>query len=145
MIAQAKPPGLLSGRLANFRLIPRLETYPKVVAFAQTAPGKVAILAAFALGQRYFLPAFSSTLPLTLIFSLITFMPEYRRFILAIAPIIFLVLETYRDPALLGLNLAVIDSVAAAEDEAMKSGVMAKLANGYEFSGRYSAVKTRLD
>jgi hypothetical protein len=108
MIAQAKPPGLLSGRLANFRLIPRLETYPKVVAFAQTAPGKVAILAAFALGQRYFLPAFSSTLPLTLIFSLITFMPEYRRFILAIAPIIFLVLETYRDPALLGLNLAVI-------------------------------------
>ena len=108
MIAQVKPAGLLSGRLANFRLIPRLETYPKVVAFAQTAPGKVAILAAFALGQCYFLSDLFSALPLTLIFSLITFMPEYRRFILAIAPIIFLVLETYRDPALLGLNLAVI-------------------------------------
>jgi hypothetical protein len=37
-----------------------------------------------------------------------TFMPEYRRFILAISPIIFLVTQTIYDPLLLGLTLAVI-------------------------------------
>jgi hypothetical protein len=108
MAAQMKSPGSMSNRLAEFRLIPRLETFPRVVSFAQTTPGKVTILAAFALGLRYFLPDFASTLPLTFILALMTFMPEYRRFILAVAPIIFLVLQTFRDPLLLGSSLAVI-------------------------------------
>ncbi|MGA3371067.1 MAG: hypothetical protein ABSC48_04830 [Terracidiphilus sp.] len=107
MAAQMKSAGSMRS-LAEFRLIPRLETYPRAVSFAQTAPGKVALLAAFALGSRYFLPDFFSTLPLTFILALITFMPEYRRFILAIAPIVFLVLKTFQDPLLLGASLAVI-------------------------------------
>jgi len=108
MAAQMKSPGSMRSRLAEFRLIPRLETFPRVVSFAQTEPGKVTLLAAFALGSRYFLPDFSSTLPLTFILALITFMPEYRRFILAVAPIVFLVLKSFQEPVLLGASLAVI-------------------------------------
>lgn len=108
MASRAPSPGSFSDRLAKFRLIPRLETYPRVVAFAQTAPGKVIMLAAFALGLRYFFHDLSSTLPLTFIFALITFMPEYRRFILAVTPILFVVRQNLQKPLLMGLNLAVI-------------------------------------
>src|SRR5262249_40262730 len=39
--------------LANFRLIPRVETYPAVVAFAKTDAGKVGMLVLFGLGLAY--------------------------------------------------------------------------------------------
>ena len=35
---------------ASFRLIPALNTYPKVVALAQTIPGKVVVLGVYAFG-----------------------------------------------------------------------------------------------
>ncbi len=108
MAAPMKSPGSMRSRLAEFRLIPRLETYPRVVSFAQTAPGKVILLAAFALGMRYFLPNLFSALSLTLMLGLMTFMPENRRIVLAVAPICFLVLPTFQSPLLLGLSLAVI-------------------------------------
>ncbi|MGB7136169.1 MAG: hypothetical protein WBD46_12815, partial [Acidobacteriaceae bacterium] len=42
---------------ADFRLIPRIETWPAVVSFAQTAPGKIVLLALFGLGMRFFIPS----------------------------------------------------------------------------------------
>ena len=95
-------------RLAGFRLIPRLETYPSVVSLAQTAPGKLVVLALFCLGMRFFLADFGAALELAVLVALITFMPEYRRFILAATPIVFVIGQSYREPLLLGLNLSVI-------------------------------------
>ncbi len=91
--------------LSEFRLIPRIETFPKVVAFAQTTLGKITMLAAFGLGLRFFSPylVFAQFIFL----ALITFMPARRRFILAIFPIL-VVLQSSHEPLLVGLNLAVI-------------------------------------
>ena len=47
-------------------------------------------------------------LSLTFLLALMTFMPEYRRFILAFTPVAFVVLRTFHDPMLLSLNLGVI-------------------------------------
>jgi hypothetical protein len=41
----------MAATLAQFRLIPRLETWPRCVSFAQTALGRIIALAAF--GQGY--------------------------------------------------------------------------------------------
>jgi len=97
-------------RLAEFRLIPRLETYPAVVSFVQTPLGKIVLLAAFGLGMRAFIPDLWSVLMLMVPLALTTFLPEYRRFVLAISPIAFAVVQTDSDPLLLGLTLAVIAS-----------------------------------
>jgi hypothetical protein len=93
--------------ISDFRLIPRIETFPRVVSFAQTTLGRITILAAFGLGLRYFSPNLLSAMPFTLLLALMTFMPERRRFILAIVTILA-VLPTYREPLLLGLNLTVV-------------------------------------
>lgn len=93
---------------AQFRLIPRLETYPSVVSFAQTTPGRITLLAAFGLGLRFFFPDVSSVLSLTFPLAIMTFLPEYRRFILAIAPLALVVLQNAHEPLLLGLTLGVI-------------------------------------
>jgi hypothetical protein len=95
-------------RLAEFRLIPRIEGFPAVVSFAQTPFGKVVLLALFGLGLHYFFPDLPSVLALMLPLALITFMPEYRRFLLAISPIGIVVMQTVNDPLQLGLTLAVI-------------------------------------
>lgn len=93
---------------SSFRLIPRIETYPTVVSFTQTAAGKTAILALFSLGLYFFQHDLPEVLSLTIPLLLMAFMPEYRRFILAVGPIIFLVLRTTHDPLLLGSTLTVI-------------------------------------
>jgi hypothetical protein len=98
----------MAATLAQFRLIPRLETWPRCVSFAQTAPGRLTLLAAFALGLRFFLPDMPSVLSLTFLLAIMTFLPEYRRFILAIAPIALVVIQTIHDPLVLGLTLGVI-------------------------------------
>ena len=43
-----------SQNLSRFRLIPRIETCLQVVAYAQTIPGKLVLLALFGLGLRFF-------------------------------------------------------------------------------------------
>jgi hypothetical protein len=98
----------MSNRLSEFRLIPRIETFPKVVSFAQTAPGKIAMLAAFGLGQCYFLPGSFATLLLLPFFALTTFIPQHRRTLLAIGPFALVLLQNLRNPLLLTLNLVVI-------------------------------------
>ena len=95
-------------RLAEFRLIPRIESFPRAVSFAQTPIGKVVLLAAFGFGMRYFLPDLPSVLTLMLPIALITFMPEYRRFVLAISLIGIVVMQTVSDLLLLGLTLTAI-------------------------------------
>jgi hypothetical protein len=107
-VTKPSAPRRAADNLAEFRLIPRIETFPAVVSFAQTAPGRVTLLAMFGLGLRYFLQNWISTLLMLSFLALITFMPEYRRFILAITPITNINVQTYRDPLLLGLTLGVV-------------------------------------
>lgn len=95
-------------RLAEFRLIPRIETYPLVVSFVQTPLGKIALLVVFGLGMRVFIPDLWSELTLMSPLALITFLPEYRRFVLAITPIAIVVVQTASDPLQLSLTLSVI-------------------------------------
>lgn len=95
-------------RLAEFRLIPRIETYPAVVSFAQTPLGKIVLLAAFGSGMRFFLPDLPSVPTLMVPLALIAFLPEYRRFVLAISPIAIVVVQTAGDLLQLGLTLTVI-------------------------------------
>src|SRR6202041_1603215 len=92
----------------DFRLIPRIETYPKVVSFSQTSIGKSVILALFGLGLRLFIPISISVLVFASIFGLTTFLPEYRRFILAVCPITLVLLQTMHNPLLFGSILTVI-------------------------------------
>jgi hypothetical protein len=93
---------------SGFRLIPRIETYPKVVSFSQTSIGKSVILALFGLGIRFFIPASISVIVFASIFGLTTFLPEYRRFILAVCPITLVLLQTMHNPLLFGSILTVI-------------------------------------
>jgi hypothetical protein len=48
--------------LTAFRLIPRIETFPAAVSFAQTALGRIALLVVFGLGLRFFSQDSVSTL-----------------------------------------------------------------------------------
>ena len=103
-----KSRGSLRNQLAEFRLIPRIETDPWTVSFAQTALGKAALLAAFGCGITVFVRDPLAWPALMLGLTLITFMPARRRLILAVTPILLVVLQTFQKPLLLGLNLAVI-------------------------------------
>lgn len=75
-----------AGRLASFRLIPRIDTYPRVVTFAQTPPGKVVLLALFGLGLAYNRAAWWPLLPWLL---LITLLPSRRRILVTAATLFF--------------------------------------------------------
>jgi hypothetical protein len=108
MASKTSSLGSISARLAGFRLIPRLETYPRVVAFAQTAPGKVIMLALFGLGLLLSFFDLRTVLLLIFALALVTFLPSYRRLILAVAPIGLVVMKSFWQPLFLGLNLAVI-------------------------------------
>ncbi len=97
-----------SNRWTEFRIIPRLETFPWAVAFAQTVLGKVILLSLFCLGL--FLTAYHPfpVLAFTLAVALITFMPAYRRHVMTIAPVAIAVRCYFKQPLLLGLNLALM-------------------------------------
>ena len=94
--------------LGGLRLIPRIDTFPRVVLFVQTPLGKIVLLALFGAGLFYFFPDWPSVLTLLLPLALISFLPEYRRFVLALSPIALLVMQTTGDPVLLGSSLFVI-------------------------------------
>jgi hypothetical protein len=72
--------------LASFRLIPRIETYPVVLHYAQTAAGKLLILVLFAVGLRL---AIQDWLPLSLALTVIAFFPTHRRLLLTLATLVF--------------------------------------------------------
>src|SRR6202022_1608313 len=75
-----------AGKLANFRLIPRIDTYPRVIALAQTAAGKIVLLALFGLGLAYSGQAWRT---LTLWLVLTTFLPDRRRMLVTIGTLVF--------------------------------------------------------
>jgi len=72
--------------IASFRLIPRIETYPWVVSFAQTPVGRLILLALvgaglWASGQAW--------VPLTLCLAIVTFVPVKRRLLLTLCTLAF--------------------------------------------------------
>jgi hypothetical protein len=74
------------GRLANFRLIPRIDTYPRVIAFAQTPGGKIVLLVLFGLGLTYSKSAWWPLIPWLL---LITMLPHRRRILVTATTLAF--------------------------------------------------------
>ncbi len=81
-------PWFSATKLANFRLIPRIETYPHVLEFAQTPLGKGALLAVFCQVLRNFVPDILSWVLIVVALILTTFLPGHRRVVLAIGAVI---------------------------------------------------------
>jgi hypothetical protein len=79
-------PSRTANWLANFRIIPRIETYPFVLNFAQKFAGKLLILALFAGGLSFATPQW---IPLSLCLAMITFVPVRRRILVTVATLIF--------------------------------------------------------
>jgi hypothetical protein len=72
-----------------FRVIPRIETYPRLVSFCQTIPGQAVLLGVF--GVIY--GAFNAnSLPLVLCLALLTWMPGRRNQLLCISTLFFALL-----------------------------------------------------
>lgn len=69
-------------RLAPFRLIPPLDTYPRVVALAQKAPGKILLLATFAVGLSF---RTNNWPQVTAFITAMTFLPRFRPVLLTLA------------------------------------------------------------
>jgi hypothetical protein len=90
-------------RLRDFRIIPRLETYPGLVAFAQTTAGRLALVALFTFLSIPLNPG--SWLQIGIVLMLISLLPERRRVLLALAAICWVFLHPPLDLDLL-LELA---------------------------------------
>ncbi|MHB8809572.1 MAG: hypothetical protein ACYC9M_06110 [Desulfobulbaceae bacterium] len=69
-------------KLAAFKLIPPLDTYPKVVDFAQTVPGKILLLAVFSAGISFRIDGWPH---LMAFIAVMTFLPQFRPALLTIA------------------------------------------------------------
>ncbi len=108
MVTQSASNRSKATALADFRLIPRIDTFPALISFAQTTPGRILVLASFCLGMLFFVADLRSVLASTFLLALMTFMPELRHFILALTPIIYVVKQNLQNPGLLVLNLAVV-------------------------------------
>jgi hypothetical protein len=70
----------------GFRLIPRIETYPKVVSFAQTIIGKITLLGIFGIGLLYS-PEHAQLLIVLL--AVTTALPQYRRMVLTFGTLLW--------------------------------------------------------
>src|SRR5947207_4891591 len=66
----------------RFRIIPRFETYPVVLAFAQTLAGKLTIIALFAIGLATFMKEWTIIVCVLIFVSLF---PNLRRWIILAA------------------------------------------------------------
>lgn len=106
-ISQRDSPRPAVKTLVDFRLIPRIETFPRVVLFAQTPLGKILLLAAFGLELRFFASSVFPVLQMVVPLAVVTFMPEYRRFVLALSPLFFLLVQG-GPPLMVGLRLGAV-------------------------------------
>jgi len=88
--ALARPSSEPGSRL---RLIPSIERYSAVVAFAQRPAGKLAIVGAFSLGYGCFLPQPDAWMLVTVSIALITFLPKLRWRLVALATLSAIVLQ----------------------------------------------------
>jgi len=90
LIQNASSPTGRSGSSARrFRIVPRFETYPHVVAFVATPAGKLVVLAVFAAG--YLLHGKDWWLDATFLLGAMTFLPQYRRLLVLIGSLYWLV------------------------------------------------------
>jgi hypothetical protein len=69
-------------RPASFTIIPPIDTYPVIVAFAQTIAGKVALLVVFSFGLSFSTESWPYT---SAILTVMTFLPRYRAILLVVA------------------------------------------------------------
>src|SRR2546423_13874083 len=89
------------------RVIPQLDTYPRVVQYAQTGAGKLLMLAVFAVGLRMQGPR--ALLPLVCILGAIMLFPAWRNLLAALGTLYYLLFqETW-------INWTFIQRVATAE------------------------------
>jgi hypothetical protein len=72
-----------------FRIIPRIETYPRLVAFCQTVPGQAVLLTVFGLVYAPFNP---NAIPLMLCLAMLTWMPHRRHQLVSVSTLIFALL-----------------------------------------------------
>lgn len=91
----------------QFHLIPRIDTFPAVVKFGQTIWGKLVMLLVFWGGAWVLLPHDFVT-PFVGLIALTTFLPKYRRIILAISPFALLLNEVLDSHTLLAMYAAVV-------------------------------------
>jgi hypothetical protein len=94
--------------LAGFRSIPPIDRFPSIVSFVQAPLGKVVLLGLFGLELSFFHHDSFFVITWTLLLGLTTLMPEYRRFVLALAPIGMAILQNLQSPLLLAISLSVI-------------------------------------
>ena len=94
--------------LATFRLIPRIETFPQIVSFVQTIPGKLALLTLFGLGLFFF---GGPWLPLIACLALLSFLPSHRRALLTLCTLLFAFVFSWKNYSPSLYLLAVICSV----------------------------------
>jgi hypothetical protein len=90
--AELAPRGF--GKLPELRLIPRIETYPQIVSFAQTAVGKLTVLTLFGLGLLY---SEKNCLPVIASLAVISFVPKHRRILVSLATLIFAVVVPWNE------------------------------------------------
>jgi len=110
IVSTTEPPKLwrVPSVLAGFRLIPPIDRFPAVVSAVQTPWGKVALLAVFGLELSLLQHDSFFAAAMVLFLGLVTLMPEYRRFVLALSPIAIAIWSNLRIPLQLGMTLAVI-------------------------------------
>ena len=89
----AAPPPRLFSFMRGFRLIPRIDTYPWAVTFAQTIAGKATLLALFGLGLYYATylhylhnPRWNVQICCLVV---ITALPKYRRYLLTLCAFVW--------------------------------------------------------
>jgi len=100
--AKSSPQGsALLRRVAGFRLIPAIDTYPRWVAFAQTTLGKVLLLTFFAAGLRLRLDPMTC-LVITATVGAATFLPDHRRWFVTGGTLVWAVMGSWFDWSALG-------------------------------------------
>jgi len=111
-VSTAEPSKLkkTSSPWAGLRLIPGVDRFPRIVSIVQTTLGKVALLILFGLELSYFHRDSLFVVAMMLFLSVVTLMPEYRRFVLALTPIAIAILSNLHSPLDLGATLLVIAS-----------------------------------
>jgi len=92
----------------RLRLIPAIETYARVVAFAQTPAGKVAIVGAFTLGYGCFLPQPADWLLVASTTALITSFPKSRWKLVAFGTLALTVVQPYAPYLLAAVTLGLL-------------------------------------
>src|ERR1700693_6460545 len=91
----------LSHPASRIRIIPQRDPYPRLVSFGQTLWGKAALLAAFAGALIVNQPEPRIWIPVTLIVAVMSFLPQYRRPLLSLAAVYWILYGFWMGRALL--------------------------------------------